>query len=267
MNIKERIRLCSKLSDDDLWAALPRLVRTERRDVTGFLIHLMEVQRRDLHIKRAYPGLYSLLVKLGYSEWEARARSIAVGKAEKYRSILGLLQSGRLTLSTLAVIGPYLRSDNYRNLLRKACRRGRREVEALVAGLAPKAAKRDVVRVVSAPPPVTGETPAAPRRESSPSALPADSLFPGEPLSRFERRPTGEVRLRQSFDCSEELQDKIKRARELLSNKYPSGRLEFILDDALEALLEGIDPARRHARRLIRQRSQALRGLGAAGSA
>ena len=119
---------------------------------------------------------------------------------------------------------------------------------------------------MSAPSPVTTAKASGPVAAQG-TAFPSDSLFPGAALSRFERRPTGEVRLRLSFDCSAELQEKIQRSKELLSNKYPSGRLEFILDDALEALLERIDPQRRYARRVGRLRGQAPRGMGAAGSA
>lgn len=265
MTIKEQLRRCARLSDEELWDAMPALARRERRDVVTFLIYLMELKRREILLARAYPGVYSFLVSLGFSEFEARARSIAVGAAAKYRSVLGLLQAGRLTLSALAVIGPYLKPENYRSLLRKACRRSKRDLEKLVASLAPQAPRRDVARVVSAPAPAP---PSEPSPEAPPAvAFPADSLFPGEPLSCFEKRPAGEVRLRQSFDCSEELQDKIRRAKEILSNKYPSGRLEFILDDALEALLERIDPARRHARRLQRRQRQMMKGAGASGSA
>ena len=179
----------------------------------GFLIHLMEVKRRDLHLERAYSGLYTYLVKLGFSEWESRARSIAVTAAEKYRSILGLLQAGRLTLTTLALIGPHLNADNYRSLLRKSCRRSKREVEALIAGL-DRAAQAS------------------------------------HPLAMAVRR------LGFSFDGAVELDALIRRARDLLFHKYPGGGMEFILLDAVSALLDRIDPERRWERRLKRQRAR-----------
>ncbi len=73
--------------------------------------------------------------------------------------------------------------------------------------------------------------------------------------------------MRQTFDCSAELQEKLQRVKYLLSNKYPSMRLEFVLDDALEALLEKIDPERRHARRIDRVRKRTFKAIPATGNA
>lgn len=273
MRIGSEIRRCATLTNDELWNETRALAKGERGQLARFLIYLGELKRRDLHVERAYPGLYHYLLSLGFSEWEARARSLAASAALKYRSIYGLVASGRVTLSALSIVLPYVAPENHRLLLRKACRRSTRELHALVAGLAPEAPRRDVVRVVSAPPaqPATAaQEPAAgadPPQVALGSALPADSLFPGAPLSRFEHRPAGEVRYRLSFDCSAELEAKLQRAKELLSNKYPSMRLEYVLADAIEALLDKIDYERRHARRMLRLRRQAQGGLGTAGSA
>lgn len=182
------------------------------------------------------------------------------------------MASGRVTLTALSIVLPYVTPEKHRLLLRKACRRSTRELQTFVAGLAPEAPRRDVVRVVSAPParPATQaptQEPAAPSPTASSLAFPADSLFPGAARSRFEQRPAGEVRYRLSFDCSAELEAKLQRAKELLSNKYPSMRLEHVLADATLALLDKIDYERRHARRILRLRRQAQGGFPTAGSA
>lgn len=275
MRIGSEIRRCTTLTNDELWNETRALAKGERGESARFLIHLAEIKLRDLHVERAYPGLYHFLLSLGFSEWDARARSLAATAAMKYRSIYGLVASGRVTLTALSIVLPYVTPENHRMLLRKACRRTARELKILVAGLAPNAPKRDTVRVVSAPPPrpeLSAQATEPTARPESPgtvigSTFPADSLFPGAPLSRFEKRPAGEVRYRLSFDCSAELEAKLQRAKELLSNKYPSMRLEFVLADAVEALLDKIDRERRHARRVARLRLQDLGRSGMAGSA
>ena len=80
--IETEIALCASLSDDELWAALPRLAGGEREELARFLIHLGETERRDLHLRHAYSGLFNYLVTLGFSEWEARARAVAARSAQ-----------------------------------------------------------------------------------------------------------------------------------------------------------------------------------------
>lgn len=148
--IELEIEACRRLGDEELWALVPRLARTEREDLARFLIHLNELARRDLHLTHAYSGIFRYLVALGFSEWEARARAVACVAGGKYRSIFTLLRSGQLNLTALTMLAPYLTSENHESLLGKACRRSTLDLQALVAELDPQARRRDVVRVVSA---------------------------------------------------------------------------------------------------------------------
>jgi hypothetical protein len=54
--------------------------------------------------------------------------------------------------------------------------------------------------------------------------------------------------VRIAFTASERLVAKIERAKALLRHKHPSGRLELLVDEAFEALLNRRDPERRPAR-------------------
>ena len=69
--------------------------------------------------------------------------------------------------------------------------------------------------------------------------------------------PIAENRVKFQFTGSEELRKKIDRAREILRHKHPGGRLEDIVDEALEAFLEKRDPERRIARKRDRVRVKA----------
>jgi hypothetical protein len=251
MTIKEEMRRCSRLSDDELWSAMPRLARTERVGIVSFLVHLMEIKRRELHVKRAYSGLFTFLIKLGFSEWDAHARSVAVDVAGKYPCVLGLLGVGRLTLSTLEAIAPVLSSTNYRGLLGKASRRSRRDVEKLVAGVKPQPARRDVVRVVSAPspfesPPGTPATqPADPATD--PAGGPGSDLF-GSPIKNFA--PQAEATLYSiSFTASQETHDLLLRAKELLRHRFPKAGTDEIVNFAIKCALAEEDRDLRRPRR------------------
>lgn len=239
--LKTEITVCSKLSDQELWEKMKLLARAEREDLASFLIHLGEINKRDLHLRYAYSGLFRYLRGLGYSEWESRARSIAAVEARKYPRILGLVRAGKLNLTSIAMVGPHLDRRNYRALLGKACRRSMRELEMLVAELAPEPRRRDTVRVVSveaATPELSTDQPLLIDGAAPPSLAPPQAAS---------------ARLRYSFDADAALDHLLVRARGLLRHKYPFGEMEHILRDALNALLERIDPERRIARQERRQ--------------
>lgn len=113
MKIAAEITRCAALDDDTLWASVKALAKGERKELARFLIHLAEVAKRELHVRRAYAGLYPYLRSLGFSEWDSRARALACVAAMKYRSIYALVGSGRLTLSALALIAPFLKPANH----------------------------------------------------------------------------------------------------------------------------------------------------------
>ncbi|MBI4678463.1 MAG: hypothetical protein HY748_12865 [Elusimicrobia bacterium] len=269
--IEAEIALCANLSDDELWAALPRLAGGEREELARFLIHLGETERRDLHLRHAYSGLFNYLVTLGFSEWEARARAVAARSSAKFPSILTLLASGRLHLYAVVLLSPYLTSDNHESLLGKACRRTTRELQALIAGMDPGSSRRDVIRVVSAP--VTASDAPESLTDSEGAVEPggqpggAESLFPEleahpDPAGRAGPSNADSARLRFSFDGPAELETLLRRARDLLRHKYPYGAMGHIVYDALQALLNRIDPERRIQRRIQRDLARARRRGG-----
>ncbi|MFA5138549.1 MAG: hypothetical protein WC728_04885 [Elusimicrobiota bacterium] len=291
-DIETEINHCTRLNDTELWEGLPRLARGEREQLAKFLIHLGEIERRDLHLDHAHSGLFTYLVMLGFSEWEARARAVAAHKARDFPSILTLLATGRLHLYAVVLLAPHLTSENHESLLNKACRRTTRELQAMIAAMDPGTARRDVIRVVSAPAPAASldngpdaggascATPAFPPAASPASAPPPDGgdiLFPefgapphpGSPAdgaASTAMRPAdccgqaGSTRLRFSFDGDEELEKSFRRAQELLRHKYPYGAMGHIFHDALQALLDRIDPDRRIARKLARARRRGRLG-------
>jgi hypothetical protein len=246
--IQER---CRQMPDQDLWDSMPVLARSERHDLAKFLIHLSEIDRRSLHVVNAYSGLYKYLRDLGYSEWESRARAVAAAQAERFPRIYSMIRTGRLNLTSLAVVGPYLTSENYRSLLAKASRRTRRELEALVAELQPQPGRRDSVRVISVGP------------AAEPAVPPPGPLFESDLFSAAvavavpSSAPPVVKRLRYSFDADETLDELLTRARDILRHKYPYGEMEHILRDALDALLERVDLERKLLRR--QRRAQAAR--------
>lgn len=244
------------MTDEELLGALRRAVILERENTVTVLRLLSEVDRRRLVDKTSTPSLFVYCVKeLGYAEGAAYRRIRTARCARQFPRIYALLRRGSVSLTTVSLLAPHLNRDNYRRLLREASGMTRYEVERLVAGLDPKPESRESIR------PIGPGRPAAPT--ASPEAVKAEDLFssvaaapePGRVPVPQDPLPT---RVEFRFTADESLLDKIRRAKEVLWHKHPAGRLEDILGEAVEALLEMRDPARRFARRKRRREARQL---------
>ncbi len=122
-----------RLSDDELVARLESLCRVERRVGAQIVAHLMEVKRRRLDLDLGYSSLFSYCVeRLGFSSDVAYKRMQAAHAAQTYPDVLGHLESGALTLSSLAVVVPHL-EEHGKELIEQALGKSKREVQRLVA--------------------------------------------------------------------------------------------------------------------------------------
>jgi 5-methylcytosine-specific restriction endonuclease McrA len=168
------------LTDDELIASLKSLVGDERRIVAAVLRHLSEFDRRRLAAGRGFPSLFDYCVlELKYAQGEAARRIQSARAAAKYPVLYRAVERGFISLTTVSILAPHLKWDNYRKLIRDAKGLSTREVEALVASLTPvPAAPPERIRFLTVAAP-----PAAPEREaddlfSAPMASPAEAEKP-----------------------------------------------------------------------------------------
>jgi len=182
----------------------------------------------------------------------------AARAANRFPRIYTMLERGRISLSTVALLQSHLCRENYSRLLDQAAGKNRYEVDRLIASLAPK--REPVERIRHLGPTTKPQGANAPQSELLPVGEPEMQLQESA-RKAFPTRPTPSRRVHFSFTADESLLTKIRRARELLSHKYPTGRLEQILEAAMEALLEMRDPERRIARKL-RRAAQMRKGPG-----
>jgi len=121
------------LSDDELVARLESLCRVERTVGADIVAHLMEVKRRRLDLDLGYSSLFSYCVeRLGFSSDVAYKRMQAAQAAQAYPDVLGHMESGALTLSSLAVLVPHL-DEHGPGLIEQALGKSKRDVQRLVA--------------------------------------------------------------------------------------------------------------------------------------
>ncbi len=247
------------LDDRQLTLKLEEAVRREHSCLAAVLEHLMEFDDRRLYAKLGYPSLFAYCtLQLGYAENAAYRRVYASRLARKFSGLLSLLDKGKLHLEAVALVGPLLTAENHEELLRRVGGMSKREVERLVAGLAPTPDKADHMQRLPRGPELAAGVAALPGSAVE-GAAPGGPGLPGLPTSgRID--PLSLSRMHVGFSCGEELVRMLERGRELLRHKHPEGRLEDVIGEMAAVFLEHRDPERRLRR--AKRIDMRDRGLG-----
>jgi hypothetical protein len=129
----------SHLSDYVLLRRLTRLVKHDRHTTAAMLAHIAEVDARKLYRPAAHPSMYSYCVKALRLSEDAAFKRIRVARAgREFPEIFVALADGRLHLSGLVLLVPYLTSGNVRELLKAAEHKTSKEIETLLAHWFPR---------------------------------------------------------------------------------------------------------------------------------
>ncbi len=247
----------STLSNTELLAAIPKLVRAERACAAEVIEHLVVVEARGLHLEQACHSLTSFCIeRLGYSEDEASKRARVARLVRRFPRALDELRSGAIHLSGLALLAPYVTEQNCDELFTQARGQAKRAIERFLAARVPKPDVPDrLCRIPAQSSLAIGVGPdesfrpgAEPDKNFRPGAEVATAAKPsvseGLPLQPLpdappERvRPLSATRWCVQFSAGAEFAEKLERARELLSHAHPRGELAAILERALDALIE-----------------------------
>src|SRR3954447_2384748 len=127
------------VTDPELIARVRRLVRADQTLNARLLVHLGELDARGLYREQAYASMFTYCVEeLRMSEAQAYLRIQAARLARQFPRVLQLLAQGALHLTAIKLLGPHLTADNHLQLLERASGKGKRDIELLVAAIAPK---------------------------------------------------------------------------------------------------------------------------------
>lgn len=244
------ITIPSHLSDVALIAGLRLCARDERNATALLVAHLAEFDVRRLHLGAGCSSLFTYCRDvLGFSEDAAYNRVEAARACRLFPPILERLGDGSLTVTTVRLLARHLTAQNHRELIALACRRGKREVEELIARRFPKPDTPSSVRKVPerhsrplepTPIPVAAESRAALEPEGSSLAPERTTLTPEVtlPAQRPTVKPLATDRYEVRFTASGATRDKLRLAQDLLRQVVPSGDLAEVVDRALSALIE-----------------------------
>jgi len=243
------------ISNVELINRLKSLVKQEQHLTLNILPHLIEVERRELHLGLGFRSLYDYCTReLKYSESGAMRRIYAARVIEKCPTAMDYLRNGRVNLSTLSLVWKYISPE----LLERICGRSKREVEAIVAefnvGLYVKDRTKLVVveRIVkqstgTQPQKVADECKEIYRRGGGKLFVSVDNSTPQRKEEVVRHKVTmHEVRC----FIDDDVMRKLGRCKMLLSGKFPQG-LDYnkLLRELATEWLNRHDPLKRVERR------------------
>jgi hypothetical protein len=227
--------MISSLADEELLIRGDAIVRYERRGQAILLAIIGEIDRRRLYLGLAYPHMFAFCVgRWGYARDAAYRRLHAARACLKYPEALSLVDDGSLQLSGLATLEPFLQEHGGLALLERAKGMGRREVEQLVAAIAPKPDVADTVRSLTRV-----------DAHSSAATMPTEAMTELHMEAHDRTMSTAPERVQFSFTGSEDLRSLLIRLRDILWNKFPFARLEDLILEAVREYLERHDPQRK----------------------
>jgi hypothetical protein len=256
---QQSMEAVSRLADDELTATVQRLLTQERRVSASLLMHLAEVDARELYRRHACSSMFDYCVQqLHLSESEAYLRIRAARLGRQFPRVLQMLAAGELHLSAVKLLAPFLTQDNCERLLCTARLKSKREVELLLAQFAPQPDVPNVIRklpqqVRGAERPSEAQT-ALLSTVSNPSSEQRALALQSSPAAKFEPRsgplvppaftpiattlrPLGPSRFKVQLTASQQLHDKLRQARDLLRHELPDGDLAQVLERALDLLI------------------------------
>src|SRR5262245_19017586 len=174
------------LNDDQLLTELQQLVTREKHTTAEVIRALMAVDARRLFLREGCSSLFTYCTQVLHLDEGAAYNRIEIARAaRRVPALLEAIGDGSLTLSSARLLAPHLTLDNYADLLDAARHRSKREVEALIARLAPKPAVATVLRKVPAPP--TADAPAmAATNVPAPGPAAAAIIAPATPVAHVD---------------------------------------------------------------------------------
>ena len=212
------------LGDQPLIDATEMLVERSVRCEAELLAHIGEIDRRGLFRQQACSTMFAYCTeRLGLSESMAYKRIQVARLARRFPQVLEALvaeRDRRVHLSGLCVLAPHICADNVDDLLSRAGGKSRRQIERLVAEVAPRPDVPERVRKLPRP------ASTAPRAEQPPRSEP--------PTRRPVLEPLAPARYRIELTADQELYDNIEKARDLLSHRIGDRDLNKVFGWAMK---------------------------------
>jgi len=230
----------SHLSDEALLHGLATLDAQDRTTTAAMLAHIAEVDERRLYLPVGYASMFSYCVgELRLCEQVAAKRIRAARTARRFPAIFDAVADGRLNLSAVVLLTPYLTEETAEGLLAAATHQTNVEIERLIAARFPRS---DVLAWVTPIPPTSPALPpeehAPGRGQVQPSSCQLSARTVGE---RAKVKSLSSQSYHIEFTMDRETDDLLRYAQALLGHRVASGDVAQVFKLALQAFIPQLE--------------------------
>ena len=163
-------KICLESIPDDHVLEQVEVLAGRANEITAELLaYLAELDSRGLHLGQACSSLFAFCVeRLRMSESAAGKRITAARVARRFPVVLEMIARGEIHLTAVNMLAAHLTEENHEQVLARARHRSKRDIEKLLAELAPRPDVPSNVQEVHAPERVAARpavvAPLSPRR-------------------------------------------------------------------------------------------------------
>jgi len=209
--------LLEHLADDSLDDELQSAAEHDCESTACLIARIAEAYRRRHFARSGFSSMNSYCVhKLHLSEDAASKRIQVARKALIFPVIFHAIADGRVHLTGMALLMPFVDEENVEDLIAAATHRSRREIELMLADRFPRPDEEEGVE----------ELPTGAERSSR---------------NRSGVRPLAPGRYLVQFTVTEDQHERLQYALQLMSHRNPTGNLAFLHRTALESLIEELE--------------------------
>jgi len=206
----------SHLSDGALLRDLAALVAQDRSTTARLLAHIAECDARRLYLPAAYPSMFAYCVhELRLSEDAAYKRIQAARVARQFPGIFEAVADGRLHLTAVGLLAPYLTPKNAAELLAAAALKTKSEIEELLARRFPRSETLGLVAALPASSPRDPQLAPAQVEEACGPEGPGTGereLAPAQVAPRSKLAPVARERFLLQVTIGRSTQEKLRYA-------------------------------------------------------
>jgi 5-methylcytosine-specific restriction endonuclease McrA len=240
------------LSEQELLDHFVRLVDRDRRTCADLLVTIAEIDERKIWAKHGCSSMFTFCMERFHMSEQVTAKRIwAARTARQFPAILPMVESGELHLGAIYLLASHLTPENHARVLERAKHKSSREVERLVAELAPRADVPSRIRALPGPRTVAeragglmaGSSDAASTSSdaSSVSNVATSMSSDSGSISRTEGKPIVPLsprRYKIEITVDEATHDKLRSLQDLLGRSATGRDPAAIISRAIDVLLD-----------------------------
>ena len=227
----------ARLCDRELLDRIARAASDNRSSVVELLQLLGEIDTRRLYLPEGCASLFAYCTQvLRFSEHEAYHRIEGARAVRDFPVLLDHLRSGALTLTSVTLLRPHLTAENVDGLIAAALNKSKRDVEQLVATLAPRPDVKPIVRRLPVLSPSATDPVMAKATEATETLIQKEKVAP-LPSPRPVSMPLSSDRYLLRVTLSATAHTKLRRAQDLMHHSDPAE----VIDRALSLLVDDLE--------------------------